>query len=187
MKSTRPVSYPFKAIAVFTVALVLQSGHMVEHVAQLYQHAVLWWPIKESHGILFFADLEWNHFIFNTTYFLLLAYFAVQAHIFHKRNGTNQWARYAFLAGFYVQGYHVIEHASRIGQHLQTGCSPCPGILAWTIDGIWLHFAFNSFTLALPAVSFFALGLHRQVLPSSRRAAQQNEAPSLEPLEQEAE
>jgi hypothetical protein len=152
----------------FTVALILQGGHMVEHVTQLYQHAFLYLPIKESHGVLFFFDLEWNHFDFNLLYFLLLAWAFIALAFFSKeawQGGRKEsFFRYTFLLGFAVQGYHVLEHTARIGQMLQTGCTPCPGFLGWFFDGIYLHFTLNAITFLLPLIAFFGLNLHRALL-----------------------
>lgn len=137
---------------ILALALVIQGFHWVEHLAQVYQH---WWlslPIKESRGILFFLDLEWNHFVFNSVYLLLLvvAWFFLQ--------GKVSRVVIKFLAvGTLVQGYHLVEHAVRIWQHIQTACEPCRGILGWYVDGIYLHFAFNTFVLALPLIAFILL------------------------------
>jgi hypothetical protein len=155
-----------KGSVVLLAALALQGGHYIEHLAQYYQHAFLYLSIKESHGILFFADLEWNHFVFNLLYFVLVAYAAVKMEFFTARafqGMRNAIYRNIFLGGVLLQGYHVLEHSGRIGQHLQTGCTPCPGFLGWYFDGIYLHFTYNSLTLFLPLIAFFGLGIHRQL------------------------
>lgn len=153
---------------VFLAALLLQFAHFIEHIAQFYQHAVLNFSIKESRGILFFADLEWNHFTFNLLYFLLLAYPCFKMRYFEKKSVVgpkNQFFRILFLSGFYLQGYHVLEHAARIGQTLQSNCTPCPGLLGWYIDGIYLHFYINLITLALPLAAFVGLKTYRNLYP----------------------
>lgn len=154
-----------KLAGIFVAALLLQGVHMVEHLAQVYQYAILRFPIFEAHGILFFFDLEWNHFTFNLAYLLLLAmiFIGFKFHSSEYFIGQSKTPRYMFLAGFFVQGYHVIEHAARIGQTLQTGCEPCRGILGWYVNGIWLHFTLNSLVLVLPAAAFFSYRLYRKL------------------------
>lgn len=150
---------------IFLAALILQGFHMVEHFTQVYQFLVLRMPAFEAHGLLFFLDLEWNHFSFNLLYFLLLAYVYTGYKFYDRKEfaGRNPIPRYAFLAGFFIQGYHVIEHSARIGQFLQSGCTPCEGILGWFFNGILLHFTLNSITWALPMIAFFAYGLYKDL------------------------
>lgn len=147
------------ALYAFAIALFLQGAHMIEHFAQLYQYQILRMPIYEAHGILFFLDLEYNHFWFNLLYALALAYVFVAGELFKRK--APEWARWTFIAGFAIQSYHVLEHTSRIGQTLQTGCEPCPGILGWYVNGIHLHFTLNSITWLLPMIAFFGYGLHK--------------------------
>ena len=140
-------------IFVFLGALVIQFFHLIEHIAQVYQHWLLGLSIKESRGILFFLDLEWNHLIFNALYFALLMI------VWKKMRrsasfGENHVVTYTLGAGILVQGYHVIEHIVRIAQYFKIGCTPCKGILGWYIDGVYLHFAFNTFVLVLPLIAF---------------------------------
>ncbi|TSC78958.1 MAG: hypothetical protein G01um101429_634 [Parcubacteria group bacterium Gr01-1014_29] len=137
---------------ILALALVVQGFHWIEHLAQVYQH---WWlglPIKESKGILFFLDLEWNHFVFNSAYFVLLVVVW-----FLLRNVSSRVAMRLLIVGTLIQGYHLIEHAVRIWQHIQTACEPCKGILGWYIDGVYLHFAFNTLVLLLPLIAFIFL------------------------------
>lgn len=137
---------------ILVLALLIQGFHWIEHLAQVYQH---WWlslPIKESKGILFFLDLEWNHLIFNFVYLLPLA-----AAWFLLRGKVSRTAIWFLAVGVLVQSYHVIEHVVRIWQHLQTACEPCKGVLGWYIDGVYLHFAFNTLVLTLPLTAFILL------------------------------
>lgn len=137
---------------VLALALILQFFHLIEHAAQVYQH---WWlalPIKESKGILFFLDLEWNHLAFNALYliFLFAAWFLL-------RGNLPRGSRRLLFAGAAIQSYHTVEHGVRIVQHLQTACEPCTGILGRYVDGVYLHFAFNAVVFALPLLVFAVL------------------------------
>lgn len=137
---------------VLALALAVQGFHWIEHLAQVYQH---WWlslPIKESRGILFFLDLEWNHFVFNSVYLLLLAaaWFLLQGIVSH--------VVIRFLAaGTLIQSYHLVEHMVRIWQHIQTTCEPCKGILGRYVDGVYLHFVFNTLVFILPLIAILLL------------------------------
>ena len=156
----------------FLAALVIQFFHWIEHVAQVYQHMWLGLSIKESRGILFFLDLEWNHLVFNTLYLALLIIVWQGVRRFASF-GRNNVAIYALGGGILIQGYHVIEHIVRIVQYFQIGCTPCKGILGWYIDGVYLHFIFNALVLALPLIAFCLL-----VFQSKRYAQEKWAAPA---------
>lgn len=155
-------------IYAFTVAMLLQTFHMIEHVAQAYQHGVLGLSISESHGILFFLDLEWNHRVFNALYFALLAVVFFQCN-FYKTLGAVKERRASCLSfdvGFLIQGYHVVEHSVRMIQYLQKGCTPCPGILGQLFDGVYLHAIFNTTVYILPLIAFLSYGFYLRALNS---------------------
>lgn len=148
----RVVGYLSHGVNILALALIVQGLHWVEHLAQAYQH---WWlalPIKESRGILFFLDLEWNHFIFNAVYLLLLV-----AAWLSLREKVSRVAIQFCVVGALVQGYHLIEHIVRMRQHIQTACEPCKGILGQYIDGVYLHFTFNTFVFVFPLIAFFLI------------------------------
>lgn len=157
---------------VFIIVLIIQFFHYTEHLTQMYQH---WWqglPIKESGGILYFLNLEWNHLIFNGAYLLLLGFVFI-AYIMLKKESTPLLPSFRvalFLIGttILIQGYHVIEHTVRVGMYIKTGCEPCPGILGRVIDGIYLHFTFNTVVFFLPLIAVFIL------LRTKRLAAEEN-------------
>lgn len=144
------------------IALMAQTFHYVEHVAQVYQHWKLGLSIAESKGILFFLDLEWNHFIFNTLYLVLLIIVSFNLHKLKGYFGSRA-ALVVLDTCLFVQGYHSIEHAVRMVQYFSTGCTPCKGILGFYFDGVYLHFLFNTLVLILPLISFFMLGFHKKI------------------------
>ena len=49
-------------LSVFLIAVVVQTFHQIEHFSQIYQR--LWLGVGPQHArrILFFLDVEWNHF-----------------------------------------------------------------------------------------------------------------------------
>lgn len=151
----------------FSVAVLYQITHWIEHVAKAYQH---WWlgiSLLEARGILFFFDLEWNHFVFNTLYWaaLLAVFFA--GRFFKKESLARQkpLVFYGFLGGgLFLQSYHQVEHLVRIIQHVALNCQPCPGILGWYFDEIYLHFILNSVALVFPLIAFFAYGYFKRLI-----------------------
>ncbi|MEK7560408.1 MAG: hypothetical protein AAB539_00430 [Patescibacteria group bacterium] len=152
------------AAYLFAGALAYQILHWIEHIAQVYQH---WWlglPAKASHGILFFLDLEWNHFVFNTGYLLLLG----AAWWLWRKNGLRSRLLDSTVI---IQSYHVFEHTVKIVQHVRTACEPCPGILGKYFDGVYLHFMFNTLVLLLPLAAGFLMwrgrGRSNSVLPAN--------------------
>ena len=148
----------------FVVALLYQLFHWIEHVAQVYQHWLLGLPAPKSHGILFFLDFEWNHFVFNTGY--LLALVIILFWIIAKRAGHSnmRFTILLLLLGVLIQGYHEIEHIVKIYQHLTVACDSCPGILGKRLDGVYVHFTFNTLVLALPLSAFFTGRFHNNLL-----------------------
>ena len=64
---------PFKQfVYMFVATIVIQTLHMVEHVAQVLQKFVLDFPY--AHGLIGSFDLEQVHFIFNLMYLGALIY-----------------------------------------------------------------------------------------------------------------
>ncbi|GBC70448.1 hypothetical protein HRbin02_00215 [Candidatus Calditenuaceae archaeon HR02] len=130
--------------AVALTAFVTQTLHMIEHSVQMYQHLVLGLPPKLANGLLFFLDLEWNHFIFNTLYLVFLAIILVRMKLwvlvsFHKEVIIPN----IFIIGFTTQSYHLIEHTYRMYEFLTTGCTPCTGILGKFFNMVHFHFFLN--------------------------------------------
>lgn len=150
-------------LSVFLIAVVVQTFHQIEHFSQIYQR--LWLGVGPQHarGILFFLDVEWNHFLFNLSYFALLSVLAfiilysVDLKSYLKQAQLGTVGLWCFTIGFLIQGYHVFEHTVRMGQFFQLGCTPCSGILGQFFDIAYLHFTFNTLTWLLPAVLILPL------------------------------
>ena len=163
---------------VFAGALTYQAAHLVEHLAQVYQHGWLGLPILQSHGILFFMDLEWNHFIFTTLYFITLAIVFFGARLWRYRfSPAGSLPFWGFLVGgLGLEAYHHFEHINRIAQHITSGCQPCPGILGRYVDLIYLHFTFNALAFVFSVIVFFAYGFAKKALeifsPANRGGSQ---------------
>ncbi len=161
------------ATGIFGVALVYQILHHTEHVTQIFQ----WWymglPPTVSKGIIFFADLEWNHFTFDMGYFIMLFVATV---IFVRSwwqsgHKLGRVGAFLFISMNLVQGWHAVEHTYRITNHIKTGCSPCPGIVDQLtgVPLIPLHFWYNVLALTFPLMVYVWFGMHRKTWQYLRR------------------
>ncbi len=171
--STLAASAPQTVLYAFVLALTLDTFHMIEHVAQVYQHAILGLSFGASQGILFFLDFEWNHFTFNSFYlfFLTIIYFKCG---FYNRNGPaaeKKFAFWAFNVAFFLQIYHVFEHILRIVQQYQTGCEPCRGFLGYYVDPVYLHATFNTIAYVPALAAFISFGFLARIRFSGRDRA----------------
>jgi len=166
-KARRPEiasNLPLAVTVIFSLLLLLQIFHDIEHIAQLYQFSHLRLPAKESGGILWFLDVEWNHFLFNLFYLAGLLYVAM-----HIRRALSMHGRrlssvdlLLLIALVVPEAWHLVEHSVRIVEHVVTGCQPCKGIAdrAFGVTLISLHFAYNFIALAFPLLVFFWYGFH---------------------------
>lgn len=147
-------------------AIVLQTFHMIEHIVQLHQHAILGWGVKDSSGWIAALNLEEIHWIYNVSYFLLLGIVFKNCSFFtlKERPKIVRVSIILFNFAFVLQGYHVLEHTVRMTQYFYTQCTPCAGILGAHVDGIYLHFVLNFLVFVYPIGVFFALGFHKQLL-----------------------
>lgn len=132
-----------RGMEIITWALVIQSAHMVEHIAQVVQKYVL--MMDQARGFLgAIFDLEWVHFVYNSG--LEAAFLA--AFLLWRRAGRIVPAPLTLVVVF--QGYHVVEHMVKMIQYYALGITMGPkGILGHAVPLIWLHFAFNLIVLAL--------------------------------------
>lgn len=108
---------------VFFAAILVQVFHMLEHFAQIHQHAILGLSIKDSVGLLPFLNLEYVHWIYNLAYLILLGIVFKECRFFTLKDRTDSQkiAIILFGLGFFLQGYHVIEHTVRVSQYHITG------------------------------------------------------------------
>jgi hypothetical protein len=109
----------YQWLALFYVLVVTQSGHFVEHVAQMIQIHVLALTGPDARGIFGTFDIEWVHFVWNTWVLL-----AVVVLLF--RYPANKWL---WLAAVFST-WHAIEHAYIFSVYLSTGLSGTPGLLS---------------------------------------------------------
>ncbi len=146
---------PVWTVWVFTSALMYQIMHSLEHIIQMYQHFFYKIISLHSHGALFYLDLEWNHFVFNSLYVLAL-WSAFYFGGWYRRDMRRAypWAANLLLIGCIIETWHVTEHSFRIYQHMLSGCEPCLGILGNAANLIYLHGTYNILSLLFPLAAY---------------------------------
>lgn len=122
------------------VLVITQSGHVIEHIAQMVQLHVLGLRGAQARGIFGALDIEWVHFLWNSWVFAAVALLLWR----FPRNGWL-WVTMA------LAGWHEAEHVAIMTRYLSSGQAGTPGLLAQggVIGGGLplvrpdLHFAYN--------------------------------------------
>jgi hypothetical protein len=109
----------YQWLALFYVLVVTQTGHFLEHVAQMIQIHVLSLTGPDARGIFGTFDIEWVHFVWNTWVLLAVA-------VLLFRYPANRWLWLTAI----LSTWHAIEHAYIFSVYLSTGLSGTPGLLA---------------------------------------------------------
>jgi hypothetical protein len=168
LASTPPRSRAGVALSLLGLSVLLVQGfHVIEHVVVVVQVEALGRPVAQSQGLLGArVDFEWLHLAYNTTFLatmvLLLGYGL------RHRTGSLASAGPAtavLAGGVAMQSYHVGEHILRIIQYLNTGCTPCVGLIGQVVLFIWPHLFFGVFAYTAFTIAYFRYGLHRELLP----------------------
>jgi hypothetical protein len=138
-------------MAVFTLLLLAQTGHLFEHVWQMVQIHTLGLTGSDARGIVGQLDIEWVHFTWNAGVVALLGILLIHAR-------ANRWLVIACL----VAAFHLVEHDVIMMSFLATGIPGSPGLLAaggaigggLPISRPDLHFIYNLVETAAIAVAF---------------------------------
>jgi hypothetical protein len=109
--------HPF--LVLFSVLVVTQGAHVIEHVAQMVQIHVLGLSGAGARGIIGPLDIEWVHFVWNTWVLLALG-------LLLWRYPRNRWLWVTVV----LAGWHELEHAVIMTRFLTTGQVGTPGLLA---------------------------------------------------------
>ncbi len=157
MNDARPMTgHERNCLAVLAVLAVLQSGHMVEHVAQFIQ-----WMLHDrlAQGLIGQLDLEPIHFAFNGMVLVGIgALVAFYGDVLRGRGGTKAYRLLA--AAWAVETYHMVEHVVKLLQYFETGIQGTPGIVGRYIPVIPMHFVLNLLTTVPLDAAFFLVGTH---------------------------
>ena len=151
-------------VHLFTVVMVVQGIHVIEHIIQLVQVYQFDVPEDEALGLLgyvfeFHGTEEWLHLVFNTSYFLPLVALLVFLVRPLSPAVVPRWSFLTFaLGGVALEGWHVAEHSVIISHVIANEGCPCPGILdpVLGIGDTVLHFFYNTVTYLaiLPAYRY---------------------------------
>jgi hypothetical protein len=151
-----------------TAVVVIQGGHMVEHVVQLLQVSVFGVPDDDALGLLgyliqFNGTEEWLHLGYNTAY--LLALYALIVPLWRITPSVlSKWAFWFFMgASVWLETWHMVEHSVIISHVIANGGCPCPGIgdVALGLSDTVLHFFYNLVAYAGVAYAYVQVLRHR--------------------------
>ena len=138
-------------MAAFTLLLLAQSGHLLEHVWQMVQLHALGLTGTDARGIVGQLDIEWVHFGWNAGVVLLLGIL-----LMHAR--ANKW----LVAACLFAAFHLVEHDVIMMSFLATGIPGSPGLLSsgglvgggLPISRPDLHFIYNVIETGAIAVAY---------------------------------
>jgi hypothetical protein len=138
-------------MALFTLLVLAQTSHLLEHVAQMIQLHVFGLTGSDARGIVGQLDIEWVHFIWNAAVVVVLATLLV-------RFRSDRWLAVACV----IAGWHLVEHDVIMMSFLATGIPGSPGLLAsgGSIGGRLplsrpdLHFIYNLVETAAIAIAY---------------------------------
>lgn len=145
-----------------TVVVVVQGGHMVEHIVQLLQVTVFGVPDDQALGLLgyliqFNGTEEWLHLGYNVLY--LLALYLLMIPLWRVTPAVLPRGGFWFFlaASVWVETYHMVEHGVIIRNVVANGGCPCPGIgdRALGVSDTVLHFFYNGIAYAGIVVAYY--------------------------------
>jgi hypothetical protein len=145
-----PLAFRFLVIVV-----VVQGGHVIEHIVQTLQVFVFAVPEDDALGLLgyvlqFNGTEEWLHLAFNSVY--LLSLYALILPLWRITPAVlPTWAFAVFVAAsVWVETWHMVEHGVIISNVIANGGCPCPGIgdAALGVSDTLLHLFYNGVAYA---------------------------------------
>jgi hypothetical protein len=145
-----PLAFRFLVIVV-----LVQGGHVIEHIVQALQVFVFAVPEDDALGLLgyvlqFNGTEEWLHLGFNSLY--LLSLYALILPLWRITPAVlPTWAFWFFIvASVWIETWHMVEHGVIISNVIANGGCPCPGIgdVALGLSDTILHFFYNALAYA---------------------------------------
>jgi hypothetical protein len=149
------------AFLFMSAVVVIQGGHVIEHVVQLVQVLVLGVAEDDALGLLgyvvqFNGTEEWLHLAYNGFY--LLALYALILPLWRITPDVLPTRAFAFFlaASVWLESWHMVEHGVIISRVIANGGCPCPGIgdTALGLSDTILHFGYNVGAYAGIAVAY---------------------------------
>jgi hypothetical protein len=157
----RSVTLSEPAFYFMSAVVIIQGGHVVEHIVQLLQVTVFGVADDDALGLLgyvlqFNDTEEWLHLGFNSLY--LISLYALIVPLWRITPASlPSWAFWLFIgASVWVESWHMIEHTVIISHVIANGGCPCPGIgdAALGVSDIVLHFFYNVLAYAGVLVAY---------------------------------
>jgi hypothetical protein len=148
-------SLPDRWLYFMTAVVVIQGGHVVEHIVQLFQVTVFGVPDAEALGLLgylvqFNGTEEWLHLGYNSFY--LLSLYALIVPLWRITPAVLPTRAFWFFiaASVWLETWHMVEHGVIISHVIANGGCPCPGIgdAALGVSDTVLHFFYNALAYA---------------------------------------
>ena len=136
------------AVPVILVFLAVQTFHMLEHVIQLVR--VHGRGVPGRGGLAGqVVDNEVAHFAYNAVVLAGLGAIAWWRYRgwtpgFSAGKRAIVWGDRLLLGTLSLQGYHLVEHSTKLVQHFGAGIKVAPGILGDRFDLVYLHFGINA-------------------------------------------
>jgi hypothetical protein len=152
-----------------TAVVVIQGGHVVEHIVQVLQVTVFSVPEADALGLLgyvvqFNGTEEWLHLGYNAFY--LVSLFALILPLWRITPDVLSRAGFWFFiaASVWLETWHMFEHGVIIANVISNGGCPCPGIgdVALGLSDTILHFFYNAVAYAGIALAYAAVLRDRQ-------------------------
>jgi hypothetical protein len=159
-----------RLLAFYTVVVVVQGVHVIEHIIQLIQVFVLGVPDDQALGLLgyvfaFQGTEEWLHIVFNVLYLISLV--VIGWGLWRSPVARSVVPRFGMMAfvffGVSLEAWHVVEHVVIISNVVANNGCPCPGILdsRLGVSDTVLHFGYNAIAYSATILPFAYLLRHR--------------------------
>jgi hypothetical protein len=159
-----------RLLAFYAAVVVIQGGHVVEHIIQLIQVFVLGVPDDQALGLLgyvfaFQGTEEWLHIVFNVLYLISLV--VIGWGLWRSPVARSVVPRFGMMAfvffGVSLEAWHVVEHVVIISNVVANNGCPCPGILdsRLGVSDTVLHFGYNAIAYSATILPFAYLLRHR--------------------------
>jgi hypothetical protein len=137
-----------------SAVVAIQGGHVVEHVIQVFQVFVFGVPEDDALGLLgyvlqFNGTEEWLHLGYNSFY--LIALYALIVPLWRVTPAVvSTRVFWFFIAGVWIESWHMVEHGVIISHVIANDGCPCPGIgdVALGLSDTILHFFYNALAYA---------------------------------------
>lgn len=150
-----------RAFFFMTAVVVVQGGHVIEHIVQLIQVLVFGVADDDALGLLgyvlqFNGTEEWLHLGYNALY--LISLYLLIVPLWRITPAVLPvWAFGVFIAAsVWIESWHMVEHGVIISHVIANGGCPCPGIgdRALGVSDTILHFLYNAVAYAGIIVAF---------------------------------